>query len=239
MRMEKRFGVIQDFLRDESTSTGYAITFLTDGVLKKFVASKELYELQFDPQYVFPLITETPHRPVFNEQGIAIGVEKGVAGENINGAYGFGTPKTIGHVMYVDGNKLIFKGREFIEEMENGHTVYYTTYYRGSAKPIAKDADLPLELSDDVCIYCLNWAEGERKHRSKDVAFMQDIINNKKNCYWISIYDLYGNDNKIDCICMFRHHPKDPNSKGGDLSKDTRPREERLLDATGGTKPIE
>lgn len=232
MKTEDRFGVIQDFLEDGASSTGYAITFLMNGELVRYEASEELYELQYDPQYIFPLITETPHRPVFDENGIAAGVEKGVAGDNINAAYAFGTPKSIGHVMYVEGNRLVFKGKEFTEEMEGGHTVYYTTYYRGKATPVGRE-ELPLELSDDVCIYCMNFKEGERRHSLKDVKFMEDILSSRGNCYWISIYDLYGEDGKIDCVCMFRHPEKDPNSKGGDLSGDTRSREERFEAATG------
>ena len=218
---ETEFRFIQEFLEDPDSSTGYSITTLIKGKLEKHEISKNVYDLQFDPQYVFPLITETPRVPVYDENGVMIELNKAKIGETIYAGYGFGVPKTIGHVIRAEDDRLIIKAKEFNEEMKNGLTVYYGSYRRGEA-PLVGEEDLVLPLSKDVLIQCLDWTKNEEWHSVKDIEFMKDVLNNKKNCYWISIYDMYGEDLIYDCVNLFRHPKKDPNSKGGDLSLDTR-----------------
>ncbi len=231
MEKETEYRFIQEFLEDPESSTGYSITTLLKGKLEKHAISKSLYDIQFDPKYAFPLITETPRIPVYDENGVMVELNKAEIGETIYAGYGFGVPKTIGHVVRAEDDKLIFKAKEFNEEMNNGYTVYYETYYKGAAPPVG-DEDLVLPLSKNVLIQCLDWKNGEDRHSVKDIAFMKDILNNKKNCYWISIYDMYGEDLVYDCVNLFLHPEKDPNTKGGDFSLDKRDGEIRRKELT-------
>jgi hypothetical protein len=230
MTKSTRFGVIQDFLIDNTSPTGYAISFLIDGKLVQYPATKELYDSQYLPEYTFPLITETPHLCIFNDDQVACAVEMFEPGVNMNGTYAFGEPKTSGYIATIQDGNLVLNAEHIRQELDNGCMRYYNAYYHGNKKPVG-NTDKVLEFSDDAVIYCMDFVGGARKHVVVDLNFLADVLNNRKNCYWLSIYDLYGTDEKIDCICFFLHSHKDPNGKGGDMSKTTMTVEERRAEA--------
>mgnify|MGYP000431022636 CR=1 FL=1 len=221
---------VQEFLKDDTSPTGYSLLMLDDGKIIKLPITENVYNMQFDPKYDFPIITEYPWVVTRDENGVITHMVKGVAGENLYASYNFGVPKTIGYVVRFEGHDMIFNAANMKESLESNRIVYYDSYFKGAAVPVG-DEDLVIHFRPNANIYCLNWAEHEDRHYVKDWNFVYELINNCGNCYWLSVYD-YDDDGYFDTICMFRHPYKDPNTVGGDMSGDHRPGKERKAELT-------
>ena len=94
------FGFIWDLTKDTSSSTGYRVKMLVDNPeiteadFHIFEASEDVYNMQFDPLYKFPLIGEYCFHIVFDKNGVVtelLNSRKGLC----NAVYSFGSPRTI------------------------------------------------------------------------------------------------------------------------------------------------
>ena len=88
-------------------------------------------------------------------------------------------------------------------------------------------------IRDSINIYCLDFYGGDRCQKRRDLWYLNDVLKNNKNCYWLNIYDFWNGEGKIDLIVMFRQPPKGPDATAGNLSEREVTRQERFKEATG------
>jgi hypothetical protein len=233
MLIEKnKIGFIQKFMEDSNSPTGYSIVYLVGSELQQYPCTKEYWDLHLDDEYIFPLITETPKVMLFDENGYACGMRKPEAGVDFYGEYGYGCPKSFGYLYSIEGNKLVIDGVRFNDCMKNDLIAHYGQYALGTFEAIPAE-QVEFELTDDLAIYCLDFYGGDRAQKRRDRWYLNDVLKNCKNCYWLNIYDFWNGEGKIDMIVMFRQPPKGPDAKAGNLDETGFTREYRFKEATG------
>jgi hypothetical protein len=212
------FGFIWDFIKDPTSFTGYRIKMLVDnpeiaeGDFHLFEASEDVYNMQFDPLYKFPLIGEYCFHIVFDEKGVVTKLLN--SRKNLcNAVYCFGSPKTIASVVEVGDSYIEFT--DFAKQFADGQLVYYNDYKLLKAKEIRRGTRI--SLSKKVTVYCLDWTKNETTFSRVDMDFMKSVLS--KNAYWMSIYNLYGDNDDFDLITITLNYKKDENEHLGDLAK--------------------
>ena len=212
------FGFIWDLTKDTSSSTGYRVKMLVDNPeiteadFHIFEASEDVYNMQFDPLYKFPLIGEYCFHIVFDKNGVVtelLNSRKGLC----NAVYSFGSPRTIDSVLNIGDGYIEFT--DFAKQFAEGQLVYYNDYKLLKAKEIKKGSRI--SLSQKVTVYCLDWTRYETTFSRVDMDFVKSVLG--KNAYWMSIYNLYGDNEDFDLINITLNYKKDENEHLGDLAK--------------------
>lgn len=212
------FGYVWDFMEDTGSSTGYRIKMLVDNPeiteadFHVFEATETVYNMQFDPLYKFPVIGEYCFHIVFDDKGVVtelLNSRKGLC----NAVYCFGSPKTIASVLNIGEDYIDFT--DFAKQFTEGQLVYYNDYKLLNAEEIKRGSRI--SLSKKVTIYCLDWTRDESTFSRIDMDFLKRVLS--KNAYWMSIYNLYGDNKDFDMITITLNYKKDENEHLGDLAK--------------------
>ena len=227
-----KIGFIQRFWEDASSPTGYMVEYLVGSDLRRHPCTEEYWKLHLSDEYIFPMITETPQIMLFDENGYACGKKKPEPGVDFYGEYGFGCPKGFGYLYRIEGSKLIIDGDRFNDLMEHDGIAHYGHYAIGTFAPIERGEHV-FELTDDLAIYCLDFYGGDRCQKKRDLWYLNDVLKNNKNCYWLNIYDFWNGEGKIDQVVMFRQPPKGPDAAAGNLGERGLTLKERFREATG------
>lgn len=212
------FGFVWDFIKDPRSSTGYRVKMLVDNPeiteadFHIFEASKDVFNMQFDPLYKFPLIGEYCFHIVFDKKGVVTELLNSRK-DLCNAVYCFGSPKTIASVLKIGKDYIEFT--DFAEQFAEGRLVYYNDYKLLKAEEIKRGTRI--SLSKKVTIYCLDWTKNETTFSRVDMDFLKRVLG--KNAYWMSIYNLYGDNRDFDMITITLNYKKDENSFLGDLAK--------------------
>lgn len=229
----EKIGFIQKFFKDPDSPTGYSITYLVCGEPRTYPCTQEYWDLHLSEEYIFPMITETPKVMLFDENGYACGMRKPEPGADFYGEYGFGCPKGFGYLYQIEDGKLIVDGVRFNELMAIDGIAHYGRYALGTFEPIPNEK-IVYELTDDLAIYCLDFYGGDRCQKKRDLWYLNDVLKNNKNCYWLNIYDFWNGEGKIDQVVMFRQPPKLPtDTTAGNLGERDVTLRQRFREATG------
>jgi hypothetical protein len=212
------FGFIWDLAKDTGSSTGYRVKMLidnpeiTEADFHIFEASEDVYNMQFDPLYKFPLIGEYCFHMVFDKNGVVtelLNSRKGLC----NAVYSFGSPRTIASVLNIGDGYIEFT--DLAKQFAEGQLVYYNDYKLLKAKEINKGSRI--SLSRKVTAYCLDWTKDETTFSRVGMDFVKSVLG--KNAYWMSICNLYGDNEDFDLINITLNYKKDENEHLGDLAK--------------------
>lgn len=218
------FGFVQDFIQNPDSRTGYQVKILLfgqEGEYRTFDAVKEVFDLQFDPHFSFPLIGEYCFFLKLDSEGILVELTSAVKSGIAKAAYSFGSPKTVASVLNIHDDSIEFT--ELEAQLEEGRLVYYDSYRFLDAPPAAKGTRIP--LSKDLCIYCLDWTKNETCVSLVSMDFLRQVLDD--NVYWMDIQSLSGGDPaEYDNIMIFRNYEKDPDTFEGDLAKKSYSKEE-------------
>lgn len=211
------FGFVQEFIQNPDSKTGYQVRILLfgqEGEYRTFDAVKEVFDLQFDPHFSFPLIGEYCFFLEVDDDGVLVKLTSAVKSGIAKAAYSFGSPKTVASVLNIHDDSIEFT--ELEAQLEEGRLVYYDSYRFLDAPPAVKGSRIP--LSKDLCIYCLDWTKNETSVSLVSMDFLRQVLDD--NVYWMDIQSLSGGDPaEYDNIMIFRNYKKDPDTFDGDLAK--------------------
>ncbi len=211
------FGFVQQFINAPDSRTGYQVKMLLfgkEGEYRTFDASEEVYQMQFDPHFSFPLIGEYCFALTLDQDGVLTKLTSAVKGGIAKAAYSFGSPKTIASVLNIHNDCIEFTDLE--SQLESGHLVYYDSYRLLDAPPAVRGSRI--RLSPEVCVYCLDWTKNETCVSLISMELLREILGD--NVYWMDIQSLHGGDPiEFDNIMIFRNFEKDPDTRDGDLTR--------------------
>jgi hypothetical protein len=209
------FGFVHDFIKDAASSTGYRIKMLIDnseGDLKYFDVSQQVFDMQFDPVYKFPIIGEHLFHIIFDEKGIVTGLSN-ARKEHCKAVYSFGSPRTVGSVLKIGNDYIEFT--DFADQFAEGRLVYYNDYKMCNAAEIKRGTKI--SLSNNLRVYCLDWTKDESTFSRVDLDFVKRILS--ENVYWMVLLSLYSDSGDFDVMTITRNYKKDENERKGDLAK--------------------
>ena len=118
------FGFVQEFIKNENSRTGYQVKILvfgSSGELRVFDAAEEVFQMQFDPHFSFPLIGEYCFFLETDETGVLTALKSAVKSGIAKAAYSFGSPRTVASVMSIGAGYIEFSGLE--EQLREGRLV--------------------------------------------------------------------------------------------------------------------
>ncbi len=228
------YAFVQKYYEDASSATGYTMELLNvaDDSKRRVPLSKAYWELLHTEEYVFPLIQENMILPQFDETGVLTNALKPEPGAGYNGAYRCGCPKSFGYILQLKDGKLVIDGKRFNELLEHSGIAFYNTYHYGTFQPLPRE-DVVFEMTSDAAIYCLDFYGGDRCQKRRSLWYLNDVLRNHKNCYWLNLFDVWNGEGKIDHIVMFRQSPKGSDATAGNLSKMALTNAQRLEQASG------
>jgi hypothetical protein len=209
------FGFVCEFIKNPRSSTGYSVKMLIDKPEAEFRildVSENVFDMQFDQQYKFPLIGEYCFDIICDKNGVVTDLYSAYKG-HCNAVYSFGSPKTVASVLKIGEGYIEFT--DLAEQFAEGRLVYYDDYKKLNAKEIQKGTRI--SLSKDLTVYCLDWTRNETTFSRIDIDFLKRILGD--NVYWMTIFNLKSNNEEFDCITVTRNYKKDENSFLGDLAK--------------------
>lgn len=211
------FGFVQEFIQNPDSKTGYQVKVLLfgqEGEYRTFDATEEVFQIQYDPHFSFPLIGEYCFFLEVDPDGVLTKLTSAVKSGIAKAAYSFGSPKTVASVLDIYDDRIEFTALE--EQLEEGRLAYYDDYRFLDAPPATKGSSIP--LSKDLCIYCLDWTKNDTCVSLVTMDFLRQVLND--NVYWMDIQSLHGGDPvEYDNIMIFRNYEKDPNTFDGDLAQ--------------------
>ncbi len=231
---KENYAFVQKYYEDAASTTGYTmeLLYVADNKERFVPISRDYWELLHTDEYVFPLVQENMILPQYDADGVLTDGKKPEPGKGYYGAYRCGCPKGFGYILRLEDGKLIIDGRRFNELLSQNLIAFYNTYHYGTFQPVP-DADLTFEMTDDVGIYCLDFYGGDRRQKPRSLWYLNDVLKNNKNCYWLNLFDVWNGEGKIDQIVMFRQTPKGPDATAGNLSQLTLTNAQRLEQASG------
>jgi hypothetical protein len=209
------YGFIWDFMKDAGSFTGYRVKMLIDGPqanIRVFDVTEQVFNMQNDPVYKFPLIGEYLFYITQDKNGVVTELFDAMKG-HCNAVYTFGSPRRIASVLKFE--KAYIEFTDLAQQFAEGRLVYYHNYRKLNAKELKKGTKLP--LSKKVSVYCLDWTKKETTFSRVDLDFVKSILND--NVYWITLYNFSSENEIVDCITVTRNFKKDENEKIGDLAK--------------------
>lgn len=123
------FGFVQKFIQNIESKTGYQVELLLfgcEGEYRTFDATEEVFNLQYDPHFSFPLIGEYCFFLGLDEDGVLVKLISAVKSGIARAAYSFGSPKTVASVLDIHDGYIEFT--ELEDQLEEGRLVYYDNY---------------------------------------------------------------------------------------------------------------
>ena len=209
------YGFVWEFSKDSRSSTGYSVKMLIDKPEAEFRildVKEEVFNLQFDPVYQFPLIGESLFYINQDKNGVVTGFFDAMK-SHCNAVYTFGSPKTIASVVKIGEGYIEFT--DLAEQFAEGRLVYYHDYKKLNAREIQRGTRI--SLSRDVRVYCLDWTKNETTFSRIDLDYLKRVLGD--NVYWMTLYNFSSDNEDFNCLTVTRNYKKDENSFLGDLAK--------------------
>ena len=231
---KENYAFVQRYYEDAASPTGYTmrLLYVADDSVRTVPMSREYWDVLHTEEYVFPLVQENMILPQYDTDGVLVGGAKPEPGNGYFGAYRCGCPRGFGSILRVEGNRIIVDGKRFNELLGENLIAFYNTYRYGSFPPVPNE-DLAFEMTDDVGIYCLDFFGGDRYQKRRSRWYLNDVLRNNKNCYWLNLFDVWNGEGKVDQIVMFRQPPKGPDATAGNLNEVKLTNAQRFEQASG------
>jgi len=174
--------------------------------------SENVFSMQFDPKYSFPLIGEYLFFMTLDKNGVVTELFDAMR-SHCNAVYTFGSPKTIASVLKFGEDHIEFT--DFAEQFAENRLVYYHDYKRLNAGEIRKGTRI--SLSKNVTVYCLDWTKNETTFSRVDMDFLKRVLSD--NVYWMTLYNFDKDNVEFNCVTITRNYKKNENTFLGDLAK--------------------